>query len=107
MDASRIVQKRIERGVSAPDMARRLGVAKSTIYRYESGAIEKMPVGRLIQIAKILETTPAYLMFWTDEDEADESSIKECFEVPRRLTAKERHLISRQLDQFFSLKTTK
>jgi len=46
-------------------------------------------------------------MFWTDEDEADESSIKECFEVPRRLTAKERHLISRQLDQFFSLKTTK
>lgn len=102
MDASRIVQKRIERGISAPEMARRLGVAKSTIYRYESGAIEKMPVERLVRIAEILETTPSYLMFWSDDEEEDESSIKECFEVARRLSAKERHLIEVQLEELIS-----
>lgn len=99
MDASRITQKRMERGMSIPELARRLGVAKSTIYRYESGMIEKMPVETLIQIAEILETSPAYLMFALDEDEEEQSSTKECFPVTRKLSSQERKQVTEIIEQ--------
>ena len=36
------------------------------IYRYESNYIEKMPTTILEPLAKVLQTTPAYLMGWEE-----------------------------------------
>jgi len=97
MIASRMIEKRLERGLSVPELARRLGVAKTTVYRYESGAIEKMPVERLIEIAGILDTSPAYLMFGLEEADDTESSVKECFMLSRRLNETERKKVEQYL----------
>ncbi len=52
--------------MSADELAKRLGKYRSTIYRYENGDIENMPLDVLEPIAKALDTTPAYLMGWEE-----------------------------------------
>lgn len=60
----RIKQRRIELGLSVDEVASRLGKNRATVYRYESNDIENLPTTVLEPLAKILETTPAYLMGW-------------------------------------------
>lgn len=62
----RMKARRKELGLSAETIAERLGVSPATIYRYENGYIEKLPVDRLVPIAEALSTTPAYLMGWDE-----------------------------------------
>ncbi|MGM9630632.1 LexA family protein [Butyricicoccus sp.] len=57
---------RKELGISADDVARALGVSRATVFRYEKGDIEKVPGSMLEPLAKVLHTTPAYLMGWED-----------------------------------------
>lgn len=64
----RIKEKRKELKMSADELAKRLGKDRSTIYRYEKGDIENLPLDILEPIAKALETTPAYLMGWEEID---------------------------------------
>lgn len=67
----KIKARRKQLGISAELLADKLGVSPSTIYRYENGAIEKVDAAKLTPIAEALNTTPAYLMDWTDDDSAD------------------------------------
>lgn len=62
----RIKQRRKELGVSADKLAKSLGKDRSTIFRYEKGDIEKLPIDILEPIAKALNTTPEYLMGWEE-----------------------------------------
>lgn len=66
----RMKQRRKELGFSAEKVAERLGVSPATIYRYERGDIEKVPGDSLGELAKILQTTPAYLMGWEEKPAA-------------------------------------
>lgn len=63
----RMKLQRKSKGISADEVAEELGVSRSTIFRYENGDIEKVPAASLKKIAEILETTPSYLMGWTDD----------------------------------------
>lgn len=65
--------KRKEWGISAEEVAAALGVSVATVYRYEKGDIEKVPGTVLEPLAKILHTTPAYLMGWAEKE--SESAI--------------------------------
>jgi transcriptional regulator with XRE-family HTH domain len=47
-------------------MGARLGKDRSTIYRYENGDIENLPLDILEPIAEVLQTTPQYLMGWQE-----------------------------------------
>lgn len=60
----RIKQRRKELKMSADDLGKRLGKDRSTIYRYEQGFIENLPLDILEPIAAALQTTPQYLMGW-------------------------------------------
>ena len=60
--------RRKEIGLSAEKVAEILGVSPATIYRYENGDIDKVPGARLAPIANALQTTPAYLMGWEDDE---------------------------------------
>ena len=60
----RIKQRRKELGISADDLGKLLGKDRSTVFRYEKGDIEKLPVDILQPIAAALHTTPEYLMGW-------------------------------------------
>lgn len=60
----RIKQRRKELRMSADELGKRLGKDRSTIYRYENGDIENLPLDILEPIAKVLMTTPQALMGW-------------------------------------------
>lgn len=62
----RIKLRRKELKISADEIAKEIGVSRSTIFRYEKGDIEKMPTNVLDSIAKFLKTTPGVLMGWED-----------------------------------------
>ena len=68
----RIKQRRLELGYTADALAKMLNKNRATIYRYENGDIENMPIDVLEPLAKALNTTPAYLMGWTDSQQSRE-----------------------------------
>ncbi|MDR1567504.1 MAG: helix-turn-helix domain-containing protein [Streptococcaceae bacterium] len=63
----RIKQRRIELGFSADYVAERLGINRTTVFRYERGAITKVNHEVLAKLASILHTSPVYLMGLSDE----------------------------------------
>lgn len=70
----RIKQRRLELGYTADALAKLLNKNRATIYRYENGDIENMPIDVLEPLAKALNTTPAYLMGWQESDKASAPS---------------------------------
>ena len=63
----RMKARRKELKLSAEDVATALNVSRATIFRYEKGDIEKLPGTALEPLAKVLQTTVAYLMGWSAE----------------------------------------
>lgn len=63
----RMRQRRKELGLSAEYVAEKLGCSAATVYRYENGDIEKMPVDILDPLSVILNTSPKFLMGWDEE----------------------------------------
>lgn len=62
----RIKSTRKAKKISAEELARKINVSVSTLYRYEKGDIEKVSTEVLKQIAIALNTEPAYFMGWSD-----------------------------------------
>lgn len=62
----RIKARRQQLGLEADKVAEALGISRATYYRYESKDIEKIPIAMLTPLAKILYTTPQYLMGWEE-----------------------------------------
>ena len=71
----RIKQRRLELGYTADALAKLLNKNRATIYRYENGDIENMPIDVLEPLAKALNTTPAYLMGWQEPHQQNECII--------------------------------
>lgn len=65
----RMKNRRKGLGFSAEYVANCLGVSPATIYRYEKGDIEKVPGDILEPLARVLHTTPKYLMGWDYTEE--------------------------------------
>lgn len=62
----RIKERRKELGLSAGDLAQRIGKSKATVFRYENGEIEKLPIDVAKPIAEALGITLATLLGWDD-----------------------------------------
>ena len=71
----RIRTKRKEMGMSVDELAARLGKDRSTVYRYEKGDIENLPLDVLEPIANALDTTPAALMGWVAEESSQKNTM--------------------------------
>jgi len=63
----RIKARRKALGLNADKLAEMVGVSRSTIFRYEKGDIEKIPMDVLAPFANALSTSVSYLMGWTDD----------------------------------------
>ena len=72
----RIRRRRQELGMSVEAVARALGKNRATVYRYERGDIEQLPMGVLEPLSRVLCTTPAYLAGWSEETEAGEGLLR-------------------------------
>ena len=75
--AQRIKQLRQDRGLTLEQVAEVVGVGKSTVRKWETGMIANMRRDKIADLAKALETTPAYLMGWKEENAEKESSPSE------------------------------
>ena len=64
----RIRDRRQKLNLSLEDVAKQLNKNRTTVYRYEKGDIENLPLETLKPLAEILDTTPAYLMGWEDKN---------------------------------------
>lgn len=60
----RIKNRRIELNLSYQDLAKKTGLSKSTLQRYETGTIGNIPLDKLEILAKALCISPAYIMGW-------------------------------------------
>ena len=75
--SQRIKALRQKRGLTLEQVADVVGVGKSTVRKWETGMIANMRRDKIAALAQALDTTPAYLMGWKDENEEKESSPSE------------------------------
>jgi len=64
--AEQIKARRKEMGLTADEVAGRIGINRATLYKYESGKIANMGVDKVKLLADALRVTPEYLMGLTD-----------------------------------------
>lgn len=72
----RIKKRRKELGLSANELAKKIGKDRATVYRYESKEIESLPITVLKPLAIALQTTEAFLMGW-EETKTEELTAHE------------------------------
>lgn len=70
----RIKFRREELNMTLMDVALRVGVASSTIQRYESGNVDKLKLPVLESIAKALSVNPEWLVFKSDQKNESSNS---------------------------------
>jgi transcriptional regulator with XRE-family HTH domain len=63
----RIRLLRVERNISQDELGHQIGVSFQQVQKYEKGT-NRLSVGRLGQIAKLLKTTPHELMGWDSKN---------------------------------------
>ena len=63
--AERIRQRRIELKLSLQDVSELSGMSRSTLQRYETGGIRNIPLQNLDRLAKALNTSPDWILGWT------------------------------------------
>lgn len=78
----RMKRVREEKNLTLEEIAQIIGLSKGTVSRYENGEIENIPLGRVEEIANILDVSPEWLICWSDnrhrgiEEDADLKYIK-------------------------------
>ena len=66
----RIRTAREHAGFTQGDVARAVGVTKQTIFKYEVGIIENIPLENIRKIAALLGVSPLYITGWSEDDES-------------------------------------
>lgn len=62
----RLKNRRVQLGLTLLDVAEQLDTSEATVQRYESGNIKNIPHEKIVDLAKILNCTPSYLMGWDE-----------------------------------------
>lgn len=75
----RIKLLRKEHNLTQEELGAKIGVQKAAIQKYEKGTVKNIKRDSLIELAKVLDTTPEYLLGWEDTlknaDIVDESEF--------------------------------
>ena len=67
---ARIKELRQNEKIFQVDLANKIGVSKQTLYKYENDIITNIPSDKIELIANELNTTPAYLMGWENDNKS-------------------------------------
>ena len=65
----RIKKLRNEANMSQIALAKRIGVSKQTLYKYENDVVTNIPSDKVMLLSEVLNTTPAYIMGWEEPSE--------------------------------------
>lgn len=71
----RIKEIRISKNITQDELALKIGTTKQTIYKYENEIVTNIPSQKIELISNALNTTPDYLMGWSDKSTDDLYSI--------------------------------
>ena len=77
----RIKALRKQRGMTQYDLADKLGIAKQTIFKYETGIITNIPYSRIVDIAAALDVEPGEIL-GLQEPSAEPSSPEGFISIP-------------------------
>lgn len=73
----RMKEARKSKDLTLEEVSALVPITKSTLHKYETGIITKIPSDKIERIAEILEVTPSFLMGWGEPgDETDEELEK-------------------------------
>lgn len=114
---SRIKELRNRLGLSQVEFAKRIGVSKQTLYKYENDIITNIPSDKIELISKEFDVSPALLMGWTDQEPEDHYYInddareyaellfhhpeyKVLFDAARTVPAKDIDLVRQLIERF-------
>ncbi len=61
---------RKDRNLTLAELGAKVGVGASTVRKWETGFIENIRSDKIQKLAAALETTPAYLMGWPEQEKA-------------------------------------
>lgn len=86
----RIRSRREELGIGQTDLAKKVGISKQSLYKYEKDIITNIPTDVVERLATALDTTPAYIMGWKTE----KTNIPTEFEVYFRESSQASRLIA-------------
>ena len=92
----KIKARRLELGLTAEELGKKVGVTKSTIGRYESGTIAKIPYLTFVSIAAVLQTVPENLI---SKEEFEPASDADGLEVTGKLRERLRQMTPVELDR--------
>lgn len=67
LSSQRIKSSRENIGLSQTDLAKKVGISKQTLYKYENGIITNIPIENIKNLAEVLAVSPEYLLGITDE----------------------------------------
>jgi repressor LexA len=71
----RMKRIREEKNLTLEEIGQKVGLTKATLSRYESGEIGNIPLGRVQDIANMLNVSPEWLIGWSDERYNDEEDM--------------------------------
>lgn len=103
----RIRARRQELGFSVDELAARLGKNRATVYRYENGDIENLPVGILEPLASALGTSEAYLIGLVDDPAPLGSSIETAADKKKAALQQEDGKVAEIMELFVHLPADK
>jgi transcriptional regulator with XRE-family HTH domain len=64
----RIKSKREALNISQTDLAKKIGVSKQTLYKYENDIVTNIPSDIIEKMSYQLECEPSYIMGWDDKE---------------------------------------
>lgn len=79
----RIKEIRISKNITQDELALKIGTTKQTIYKYENEIVTNIPSQKIELISNALNTTPDYLMGWSDKSTDDLYSIPGINPIPK------------------------
>ncbi len=70
-------QARLSKNLTLEAVSQKVGISRSTLYKYESGDIPNIPFDRIEKLAKVLGTSPQEIVGWDEDDETRLSNFEE------------------------------
>lgn len=68
MEMMEIIRKRRhELGLTLEEVAKRVGVSRATVQRWEKGVLQNPGRDKIASLAAALQVSPEYLLGWTDD----------------------------------------
>lgn len=96
---NRIKNRREELRMGQTELAKKVGISKQSLYKYEKDIVTNIPSNIIEKLSRALDTTPAFIMGWKE----DETDVTAEFEDYYQNLSKNASRIAVYLDAFAKL----